>query len=167
MSLGEYGFYGQGYWDVPAAATNFELVYDLIRWQRGDYKWESPTTAETRWKWNSSAADAGKPLPLLFPDYDLPVDLNDRAPRVRAFPITITAESGHWYKAGRFTKARVWTSYDDGATWTQVPVLNLGTKVVALADNTKATDFVTLKVELTDSNHKSVTQTLNRFYRIR
>ncbi|TCO32788.1 subtilase family protein [Kribbella steppae] len=167
VSLGEYGFYGQGYWDVPAAATNFELVYDLIRWQRGDYKWESPTTAETRWKWNSSAVDAGKPLPLLFPDYDLPVDLNDRAPRVRAFPITITAESGHWYQAGRFTKARVWTSYDDGATWTQVPVLNLGTKVVALADNTKATDFVTLKVELTDSNHKSVTQTLNRFYKIR
>lgn len=167
VSLGRYGFYGQGFWDVPAAATNFELVYELLRWQRGDYKWESPTTAETRWKWNSSAADAGKPLPLLFPDYDLPVDLNDRAPRVRAFPITITAETGHWYKAGRFTKARVWTSYDDGSTWTQIPVVNLGTKVIALADNTKATDFVTLKTELTDSSGKSVTQTLNRFYGIR
>ncbi|WP_433159530.1 S8 family serine peptidase [Kribbella sp. CA-247076] len=167
VSLGEYGFYGQGFWDVPAAATNFELVYDLIHWQRGDYKWESPTTAETRWKWNGSAADAGKPLPLLFPDYDLPVDLNDRAPRVKLFPITISAETGHWYKAGRFTKARVWTSPDDGATWTQIPAINLGTKVIALADNTKAAEFVTLKVELTDSNNKSVTQTLTRFYGLR
>ena len=48
-----------------------------------------------------------------------------------------------------------------------VPVVNLGTKAVALVDNTKATDFVTLKVELTDSNGKSVTQTLTRFYGIR
>jgi hypothetical protein len=166
-SLGRYGYYGQGFWDVPAAATNFELVYDLFRWQRGDYKWESPTTAETRWKWKSSAVDAGKPLPLLFPDYDLAVDLNDRAARVPVFPITITAESGNWYKPGRITTARVWTSYDDGSTWTQIPVVNLGTKVIALADNTKAADFVTLKTELTDSNGKSITQTLTRFYKIR
>ncbi|MGW1345170.1 S8 family peptidase [Kribbella sp. NPDC002412] len=167
VSLGEYGFYGQGYWDVPAAASNLELVYDLIRWQRGDYKWESPTTAETRWRFKSSAADAGKSLPLLFPDYDLPVDLNDRAPRLKVFPITISAESGHWYQPGRFTKAQAWTSTDDGATWTQIPVVNLGSKAVALADNTKATDFVTLKVALTDANGISVTQTLTRFYRVR
>ncbi|MEV0801629.1 S8 family serine peptidase [Kribbella sp. NPDC050281] len=166
VSLGQYGFYGQGIWDVPAAATNLELVYDLNRWQRGDYKWESPSTVQTRWKWKSSSADAGKPLPLLFPDYDMAVDLNDRAPKLPIFPITITAESGHWYTAGRFTSARVSASYDDGATWVQVPVLNLGSKAVALVNNLKATDFVTLKVELTDSNGKSVTQTLNHFYGI-
>ena len=166
MSLGEYGFYGQGTWDVPAAESNLELVYDLIRWQRGDYKWESPSTVETRWKWRSSAADAGKPLPLLFPDYDLAVDLNDRAPRVPLFPINITAESGQWYKPGRFTSVGL-GSYDDGANWSQAPVINLGTKAVALVDNSKASTFVTLKVELTDSNGKSVTQTLTRFYGIR
>lgn len=44
---------------------------------------------------------------------------------------------------------------------------NTGTKVTASVDNTLATDFVTLKVELTDANGKSVTQTLNRFYGIR
>ncbi|WP_328519683.1 S8 family serine peptidase [Kribbella sp. NBC_00359] len=167
VSLGEYGYYGQGVWDVPAAATNLELVYDLIRWQRGDYKWESPSSVETRWKWKSSAADAGKPLPLLFPDYDLAVDLNDRAPRIPVFPVSITAESGQRYKPGRFTSARVWTSYDDGTTWNPTPVVNLGTKAVALVNNSKATTFVTLKVELTDSNGKSVTQTLTRFYGIR
>jgi hypothetical protein len=46
-------------------------------------------------------------------------------------------------------------------------VVNLGTKAVALVNNSKATTFVTLKVELTDSNGKSVTQTLTRFYGIR
>ena len=91
------------------------------------------------------------------------VDLNDRAPRVPAFPISITAESGQWYRPGRFTSARVWASYDDGANWSQAPVINLGTKAVAMLDNSKASTFVTLKVELTDSNGKSVTQTLTRF----
>jgi hypothetical protein len=164
ISLGEYGYYGQGVWDVPAAATDLELKYNLIRWQRGDSTWESPATVETRWKWRSSSADAGKPLPLLFPDYDLPVDLHDRAPRVPAFPVTITAESGQWYSAGRFASARVTASYDDGATWTTVPTINLGTKAIALVNNLKATAFVTLKVELADSHGKSVTQTLNHFY---
>lgn len=166
VSLGEYGYYGQGVWDVPAAATDLELKYNLIRWQRGDSKWESPSTVETRWKWRSSSADAGKPLPLLFPDYDLPVDLHDRAPRVPAFPVTITAESGQWYTAGRFTSARVSASYDDGTTWTTVPTLNLGTKAIALVNNLKATTFVTLKVDLTDTHGKSVTQTLTHFYAV-
>ncbi|MEV5967899.1 S8 family serine peptidase [Kribbella sp. NPDC051952] len=167
VSLGEYGWYGQGVWDVPAAPTNLELVYDLNRWQRGDYKWESPSNVETRWKWKSSSADAGKPLPLLFPDYDLAVDLNDRAPRVPLFPISITAQSGQWYKPGAFTSARVSASYDDGTTWTSVPTVNLGTKAVALVNNLRATSFVTLKVELTDSHGKSVTQTLTHFYGVR
>lgn len=167
VSLGEYGYYGQGVWDVPAAATNLELVYDLNRWQRGDYKWESPSNVETRWKWTSSAADAGKPLPLFFPDYDLAVDLNDRAPRIPVFPITITAESGQWYTPGRFTSARAWVSYDDGTTWTEAPVLNLGTRAVAFVNNLQATSFVTLKTELTDSHGKSVTQTLAHFYGVR
>ena len=167
VSLGENEFRGEGYWNVPAASTDLELVYTMKRWQRGDYQWESPTNVESRWKWKSSSADAGKPLPLLYPDYDLAVDLNDRAPRVPIFPITITTESGQWYKPGRLTSARAWTSYDDGTTWTAVPVLNLGTKAVALVNNAKATDYVSLKVELTDANHKSVTQTLSRFYGIR
>ncbi|WP_132156423.1 hypothetical protein [Kribbella antiqua] len=47
MSLGQYGFYGQGFWDVLAASTNLELVYNLFRWQRGNYSWESPSTAES------------------------------------------------------------------------------------------------------------------------
>jgi hypothetical protein len=85
---------------------------------------------------------------------------------VPAFPVTISAESGQWYTAGRFTTARVSASYDDGATWTNVPVINLGTKAIALVDNRNATSFVTLKVELTDTEGKSVTQTITHFYAV-
>lgn len=167
VSLGQYGYYGQGVWDVPAEATDFELVYNLNHWQRSGYVWESPTDAETRWKWRGSSADTGKALPLLFPDYDLNVDANDRAPKVKDYPIAITVGAGEWYQPGTLTSARVSASYDDGGTWVDVPVTNTGTKVTASVDNTLATDFVTLKVELTDANGKSVTQTLNRFYGIR
>ncbi|WP_132194728.1 MULTISPECIES: hypothetical protein [Kribbella] len=74
---------------------------------------------------------------------------------------------GEWYQPGKITSARAWASYDDGGTWLDVPVKNTGTKVTASVDNTLATDFVTLKVELTDANGKSGTQTLKRFYGIR
>ncbi|WP_344215941.1 S8 family serine peptidase [Kribbella sancticallisti] len=167
VSLGQYGFYGQGFWDVPAEATDFELIYHLNHWQRTGYTWESPTDAETRWRWRGSAADSGKPLPLLFPDYDLAVDANDRAPKVKDYPISITVGAGEWYQPGQITSARVQASYDDGANWVDVPVTNSGGKVVASVDNTLATDFVTLKVEVADANGKAVTQTLKRFYGIR
>ncbi len=79
----------------------------------------------------------------------------------------MTGEAGEWSQPGALTAARAWASYDDGATWVDVPVTNDGKKVVASVDNTAATDFVTLKVELTDANGVGVTQTLNRFYGIR
>jgi len=166
VSLGQYGYYGQGWWDVPAESASFELVYNLLRWQRGNYSWESPANAETRWRFTSSSTASGA-LPLLFPDYDLEVDAGDRAPRVKDYPVSVTVSSGEWYKPGSLTTARAWVSYDDGATWVDVPVKNYGTKVVASVDNTAATDFVTLKVELTDANGVGVTQTLNRLYGIR
>ena len=86
---------------------------------------------------------------------------------MKDYPIAITVGAGEWYQPGTLTSARVSASYDDGGTWVDVPVTNTGTKVAASVDNTLATDFVTLKVELTDANGKSVTQTLKRFYGIR
>jgi len=167
VSVGRYDYFGSGYWDVPAEPAELELVYNLNRWQRDGFTWESPTDAETRWRWKSSAADNGKPLPLLFPDYDLVVDANDRAPKVKYYPISVTVGSGEWYRPGRITSAHVRASYDDGDSWVDVPVANFGTRVIAAVDNTRATDFVTLQVELTDAGGKSVTQTLRRFYGIR
>ncbi len=167
VSLGQWGYYGQGNWDVPAQATDFELIYNLNHWQRTGFTWESPTDAETRWKWRGSSADSGKPLPLLFPDYDLAVDSNDKAPKVKDYPISITVGAGEWYQPGKITSAKVQASYDDGTSWVDVPAKNSGGKVVASVDNTLATDFVTLKVEIADANGKAVTQTLKRFYGIR
>ncbi|GAB2609216.1 S8 family peptidase [Kribbella endophytica] len=167
VSLGDYQWFGQGNWDVPAQAADLELVYQLNRWQRGAFSWESPTDTETRWRFRSSAADSGKPLPLLWPDYDLNVDANDRAPKVAAYPISITVGAGEWYQPGRITSAKVWASYDDGVTWVEVPVKNNGKKVTATVDNTLATGFVSLKTEVTDAGGKSVTQVLKRFYGIR
>jgi hypothetical protein len=161
-----YGYYGQGFWDVPAESTDLEL-YNLNRWQRTGYSWESPTNAETRWRFKSSTSTG--PLPLLFPDYDLDVDANDRAPRVKDYPISIGVESGEWYKPGKIAAAHAWASYDDGVTWVDVPVAAKDGKQVISVDNTAvgAGGFVTLKVELTDANGVGVTQTLKRFYGLR
>ena len=168
-SLGRYGYRGQGSWDVPAGATDFELVYELLRWQRGNYSWLSPTNAETRWRFRSQAGAPAK-LPLLFPDYDMAVDGNDRAARVKSYPISIGVESGPWYTPGRITKAQAWASYDDGTTWTDVPVRTHAGRQLATIDNTKAAaadGFVSLRVDLTDANGVGVTQTMTKLYAVR
>ncbi len=139
VSLGEYGYYGQGTWDVPAAATNSSSSTSCMRWQRGELQvGVADRRAETRWKWKSSAADAGKPLPLLFPDYDLAVDLNDRAPKVAGYPDHDHGRRGRVVPAWPARGGAGQASYDDGATWAEVPVMNYGHKVVALVDNTAA-----------------------------
>ena len=102
----------------------------------------------------------------LFPDYDLDVDANDRAPRVKDYPISVSVGSGEWYQPGKITSARAWASYDDGATWVDVPVQAQDGKQVLKVD-TLGTSFVSLKVQLTDANGVGVTQTLSRFYGIR
>ncbi len=168
-SLGRYGFYGQGFWDVPAEAADYELVYDMERWQRSGYSWQTPSSAQTRWRFRSEASGTAASLPLLFPDYDLEVDGNDRAPRVAAYDIGVSVESGPWYTPGAITEAKAWASYDKGVTWTEAPVrMERGTPVATVDNTPAATDgFVSLKVELTDANGVGVTQTLTDFYGVR
>lgn len=162
-SLGQYGFYGQGFWDVPAAAADYELVYDLNRWQRSGYSWQTPSDAQTRWRFRSAAGSTAA-LPLLFPDYDMVVDGNDRAARTKYYPIALSVQSPA-YKPGWITSAKAWASYDGGTTWTAVPVF---ANRLALVDNTKAAadGFVSFKVEMKDSKNAGVTQTLTDFYSV-
>jgi hypothetical protein len=110
-SLGRYGYYGQGFWDVPAEPTDLELIYNLNRWQRTGYSWESPTNAETRWRFKSSTSTG--PLPLLFPDYDLDVDANDRAPRAEVVDLD-RRRVRRVVQPGKIAAAHAWASYDDG-----------------------------------------------------
>ncbi|MBB5787136.1 S8 family serine peptidase [Jiangella mangrovi] len=162
-SLGRWGWYGQGEWDVPAAATDLELVYDLVRYDRGFSTWSAPLSAQTRWRFTSSAGD--DTLPLLFPTYDVDVDPRNQAAAVDGYRIGIGVEATPSYEAGALADAAAWVSYDDGGSWTPVPADLTGDTVVATVDNRPAAGgHVSVKVELTDANGVGVTQWIQRLY---
>ncbi|RIQ20721.1 S8 family serine peptidase [Jiangella rhizosphaerae] len=165
QSLGRWGFYGQGQWDVPAAATEFELVYDLVRFDRSFSTWTSPLFTQTSWRFTSSAQDDGGALPLLFPSYDVDVDAQNRAAAVESYRVEVGVEATPSYSPGGLTAATAWVSYDDGQTWTEVPATLDGDTVVATVDNRSAAGgHVSFKVELTDANGVGVTQWTQRLY---
>jgi subtilisin family serine protease len=163
-SLGRWGWYGQGEWDVPAAETDLELIYDLVRYDRGFSTWSSPLSAQTRWRFTSSADDGGA-LPLLFPTYDVDVDPQNQAVAVDGYRVGIGVEATPSYQAGALVEAAVRVSYDDGVTWASVPAELDGDTVVATVDNRPAAGgHVSLEVELTDANGVGVTQWIQRLY---
>ncbi len=165
QSLGAWGFYGQGQWDVPAAPTDLELVYELVRYDRGHSTWMSPLYTQTSWRFNSSAADDGRALPLLFPTYDVDVDARNRAAAVDGYRVEVGVEATPSYLPGALTEAAAWVSYDDGATWAEVPATLDGDTVVATVDNRPAAGgHVSFKVELTDAKGLSLTQWTQRLY---
>ena len=164
-SLGAWGYYGQGQWDVPAGETEFELVYDLIRFDRGHSTWSSPLFTQTSWRFTSSAADDGGALPLLFPTYAVDVDGQNRAAAVDGYRVEVGVEATPSYTPGALTTAAAWVSYDDGETWAQVPATLDGDTVVATVDNRPAAGgHVSVKVKLTDANGVGVTQWTQRLY---
>ncbi|SDT68329.1 S8 family serine peptidase [Jiangella sp. DSM 45060] len=164
QSLGAWGWYGQGQWDVPAAATDLALVYDLVRFDRSHSTWQSPLFTQTSWRFTSSAADGGA-LPLLFPTYDVEVDGQNRAAAVDGYRVEVGVEATPSYEHGSLTGAAAWVSYDDGETWAEVPATLDGDTVVATVDNRPAAGgYVSVKVELTEANGVGVTQWTQRLY---
>ena len=115
-SLGRYGYYGQGTWDVPADAHRYELVYELNRFDRTHSTWTMPLSAHTRWAFDSEAGDEPRALPLLFPTYDVDVDERNRAAAVEAYPVRIGLEATPAYEPGDIAEASARVSYDDGDT---------------------------------------------------
>jgi hypothetical protein len=64
-------------------------------------------------------------------------------------------------------KLDVQASYDDGKTWTKVPVLHAGGEWLVAVTHPKAGGFVSLKASGADSNGNTFDQTVIRAYELR
>ncbi len=166
-SLGESSWFGEGVWNVPAGERDYELVYDLRHYLRSFSTWTTPHTSETRWTFRSRDSAEPQTLPLLFPDYDLDVDLTNTASADRRYPVRIGFEPNPGYEMGRLTSAKAWVSYDEGETWERLPVVLRRKNLTATVDNLPAAGgAVSLKVKAVDAHGVGVTQSINRLYRV-
>ncbi|MFI7643325.1 hypothetical protein [Nonomuraea sp. NPDC049400] len=148
-----------GTFDVPADTARYQLVCDIAR--TADW-WPLSTKVNAAWTFRSSAADNGKPLPLLTVRFAPDVDLNNAAPANRAFTIPVEVERQTGSAPARVTSLTVEASYDDGATWQPAPVIGRTVRV-----QHPAARYVSLRAKAADAGDNQVELTIIRAYQLR
>lgn len=168
-SLGDTG-YPSGVFEVPAGEATYELTQQLEKFGQPARTWQRSSGISTTWTFRSKldAARYSQPLPVLFPRISAPLDGMKTLAAANGQQIGL-AVSGHaGYAPGALKSARLSYSYDGGAGWTEAKVSERGGRWTATVDHAGAAgEQVMLKVELTDANGATVTQTVARAYDIR
>jgi hypothetical protein len=80
-------------------------------------------------------------------------------------PVSVQRQTGAQY--GTLTGLTVDVSYDDGASWHQVPLLGHGDHRTALLDQPRDARYVSLRATAADSVGNKVSQTIIHAYRLR
>ncbi|WP_405104140.1 hypothetical protein [Micromonospora sp. NBC_01412] len=138
---------------------------------REDPWWTTSTKVNTAWTFHSQSAGTRQIMPMLSVDYDVDVDLNNRAKADSRFDIGLTVRHPNGLSGPAVRNAKLWVSYDDGATWKSVDVDRKRTgqfeSTVRHPKLAATNGFVSLRVQATDADGNTVEQTVTRAYQLR
>ncbi|MFG2622653.1 S8 family serine peptidase [Streptomyces sp. NPDC048507] len=166
--IGESG-YPSGVFEVPAGEGRYELVQSIAKIGAPARTWQRSTAVRTQWGFTSKldASAYSQGLPLLFPRYEAPLDGLKTVAAADGLRIGLSATGHAGYAPGALTAAKLSYSYD-GEHWTQAAVSRAGGRWTAVVNHAGASGKpVSLRVELTDANGATVTQTVERAYQVR
>ncbi|MGW4683227.1 S8 family peptidase [Micromonospora taraxaci] len=143
---------------VPAAKAAYRLEATTTRGAPDTLS----TSVSVAWTFTSAYTASPQRLPLTtvrpMPVLD---DTNTaRAGRIMTIPVTLDRQADS--KAAANRSLTVSASFDDGRTWVALPVL----RDVALISHPRRAGFVALRLTATDTAGNTVTQTIQRAYRI-
>jgi subtilisin family serine protease len=146
---------------VPAGPGDFRLAFDV---EPGPMI-GAPTRISSEWTFRSTGptGTGSRPLPLLSVDYELPLDAANRP--IAGRPALFDVRQAHGVAAQRVTSFQVWTSVDDGATWTRVPVDRVGDRFRAQLPELAEGQAMSLRVDASGSAGSRVDQTVIAAYR--
>ncbi|MEU8285029.1 S8 family peptidase [Micromonospora sp. NPDC048905] len=121
------------------------------------------TKVNTSWTFRSAGPDGtgSVPLPLLALDYALPMDTTNHVTGATA---ELAVRQAHGVKAQRVTSFQVWTSTDDGATWTSARVTASGDSYRVALPKASAGQAVSLRVKAAANGGSGIDQTIIRAY---
>ncbi|QFG22710.1 S8 family serine peptidase [Actinomadura sp. WMMB 499] len=146
-----------GEFTVPPDERTYTLTYE------NDASAILPVSTRTSTSWTfDSRAPRGHEearLPLLLVDYDLNFDLLNRPTDE---PAVFTAARMAGTDPAKVTGLRLWTSLDDGATWTPADVKPLGDGRFSAPLPSKGS--VSLRVTAEDAGGSAIDQTIIRAY---
>ncbi|MBQ1035118.1 S8 family peptidase [Micromonospora sp. C81] len=121
------------------------------------------TRVNTSWTFRSAGPDGtgSVPLPLLAVDYALPMDTLNHATGGTA---ELAVRQMRGIKAQKVTSFQVWTSTDDGATWTSARVTGTGGSYWVALPTAATGQPVSLRVKAAANGGSGIDQTIIRAY---
>ncbi|WP_346535378.1 S8 family serine peptidase [Micromonospora sp. DPT] len=150
-------------WNVPAEPGDYRLAATF----RSDPAFTLSTVVDAEWTFKSGHVSDGElvKLPMTAIRYTPELDIDNRAPAGRMFPIPVSLDRQVGAAPGQTTALTVEASFDDGETWQPLTVRRSGEKAVAWVRNPAGTGFVSLRAAATDTSGNTVKQTVIRAYR--
>ncbi|MFD7441287.1 S8 family peptidase [Streptomyces sp. NPDC059909] len=163
--------YPFGVFEVPADDAAYELTLWTTKIGSPAKVWTRSTQLSTVWTFRSARDESAysQGIPLLFPVIGLPEDGLKTLPAADGQKLTLGVSGHAGYTPGALVDAKLSYSYDGGATWTEAKAeqQSAGAWTATVDHAGRSGQQITLKVELTDANGNSVTQTVERAYDVR
>ncbi|MFG2754122.1 S8 family peptidase [Streptomyces xanthophaeus] len=162
-------WYPFGVFEVPAEQGRYELTQNIEKIGPPSRTWQRSTAVQTTWGFTSKLDPAAysQGLPVLFPRYAAPLDGMKTVPATDGQAVGLGVSGHAGYAPGALKSAKLSYSYD-GENWTAAKVSERGGAWTATVNHAGASGKpVSLKVELTDANGATVTQTVVRAYDVR
>ncbi|MFB9600869.1 S8 family serine peptidase [Saccharothrix longispora] len=150
-----------GVFTVPAGPAGYRIEADLTRAPGVS---EFGTRVSGRWTFRSDTVtgERAKPLPLSVVRFTPELDATGGTPAGRVLRVPLTVEQQHGADAGRVRGVRVEVSFDDGESWSAVPVVGNS----ALVRNPAGAGFAALRARGSDSRGNTFEHSVLRAYRI-
>ena len=147
--------------DLPDAAAGYRLMAEANLAPGGS---SLSTMVKAAWTFRSSAADNGKPVPLLMVRFDPEVNLRNSAPGNVAFtfPAYVARQGADSVSVAALS---VDVSYDDGQTW-QAATVTADRDHYRVGVQHPGSGYVSLRAKATDTDGNTVEQTIIRGYAI-
>jgi subtilisin family serine protease len=150
---------------IPSAASTYRLVYDEDAAGPSD-AFPISTQSTTAWTFRSSGppGTTSAPLALLSVNYSLPLN---SANRLTGDTATFAVLQSHGVPTQQITQLTVWTSENNGRTWTRAAggPIGGGRFTVRLPAAT-AGQSVSLRVDAVGSGGSEIDQTIMNAYRV-
>ncbi len=160
--VGETAYPANGRFKVPAGAGDFKVDTEAVP-VAGSTEFGTKVAGTWTFRSDTVPGTTYKPLPLTVVRFTPELDAQGSAPadRVLRVPLDVRQQKGG--PDGKVRRLEVEVSFDDGKTWSKVPV----TGRTALVRNGDAGGFASLRVKGKDSLGNTFEQTVIHAYKIR
>ncbi len=150
-----------GRFTVPGGVARYRAEVDVVR-APGVSEFASRVTSAWTFRSDTVPGEQSRRLPLSVVRFTPKLDANGSTPAGRVLRIPLTVEQQQGADNGHVRKIEIEASFDDGTTWTKIPVIGN----TALVRNTDQAGYASLRAKGSDSKGNTFEHSVIRAYKI-